>query len=226
MAHNGDVESKPTATDFLLEEYKGLLDLNKAREERFDRLLTLFLSLAGAPWALYALIVKDTGNFSLSAMPPLVAVVFVGAGVLGFPVVVMAIQTKFTVTMYARATNSIRGYFAKASGQSISPALRLPTKANVPPYVESGSYNFYGALAMAMINSVYLSFGLLQMRRVFSLLAWVAFPIGTVWFIWHGWYYIHQARGRASRDSGDEITFKESALNIEPRQFHKTAGND
>src|SRR5205085_5395371 len=110
--YNGLMNGKSTAEEFLLEEYKGLLELNRAREERFDRLLTLFLSLAGAPWVLYGFIVKNAADFSLSAMPRLVAVVFFGAGAIGLFVAMMAIQTRFTVTMYARATNAIRGYFA------------------------------------------------------------------------------------------------------------------
>src|ERR1043165_6564385 len=101
MAHNGLMNGKSTAEEFLIEEYKRLLELNKAREERFDRLLTLFLSLAGAPWVLYGFIVKNSSDFSLSAMPRLVAAVFFGAGAIGLFVAMMAIHTRFTVTMYA-----------------------------------------------------------------------------------------------------------------------------
>src|SRR5690349_11036264 len=141
MANGNDLESEPHK--FLLEEYNRMVDLGEARNERFDKLVTMFLTLAGAPWVLYALVIKDKGAFDLTQMPPLIAATFFIVGLLGFLVVIMCIQTKFLVILYTRTVNMIRGQFAEPS---ILGALHLPTKGDEPPYKEKGSYNFYAAL--------------------------------------------------------------------------------
>jgi hypothetical protein len=206
MAHNGDVTSKED--QFLIEEYKGLLELDKARNERFDRLVTLFLSLAGAPWVLYALVIKEKGSFTLAAMPRLIAVVFLIVGMLGFLVVIMCVQTKFLITLYMRAVNTVRGQFAVPS---ILNGFRLPTSGNKPPYFEKGSYNFYAALGMALVNGSYVSLACYQLLSPSRYLKWAGIAGGLAWVIVHYWYYVHQARGREARGQA-ELGFLESAV--------------
>ena len=59
-----------TSRDFLLAEYQALVQLDGARNERLDRYLTLFLTLAGAPWALYILILKPPAStVDFAALP-------------------------------------------------------------------------------------------------------------------------------------------------------------
>ena len=194
---------------FLIEEYKGLLELDKARNERFDRLLTMFLSLAGAPWALYVLVIKDNkGTFALAQMPQLIAWVFLLVGLLGFLVVIMCIQTKFLITLYMRAVNAIRGHFD--AGQN-SKALRLPTKRNVPPYLEKGSYNFYAALGMALVNASYVSLACYRLLIQWQAWRWLGPLVGIVWVTIHFLYYVKQASSREKGDSGDELDFRGSS---------------
>jgi len=204
-----DVLNDPNS--FLIEEYKALLELDKARNERFDRLVTMFLSLAGAPWVLYAIIIKDKGSFAIGEMPPVIALVFLLVGLLGFLVVTMCIQTKFTITMYMRVVNGIRGHLA----YEIPDALRLPSKSTVPPYYEKGSYNFYAALGMALVNASYVSLAFYRLPGPWQFWRWSWIVVGLVWVIAHYWYYVRQARHREKRGIG-ELTFRESAVAQKP----------
>jgi len=206
MAHNGNLTSRED--QFLIEEYKGLLELDKARNDRFDRLVAMFLSLAGAPWVLYALVIKEKGAFTLAAMPRLIAVVFLIVGMLRFLVVIMCIQTKFLITLYMRAVNSIRGQFAVPT---IPNGFRLPTAGNKPPYFEKGSYNFYAALGMALVNGSYVSLACYQLLSSSERLKWVGLTVGLTWVVIHYLYYVHQARGREARGQA-ELGFLESAV--------------
>ena len=198
MAHHDDLESGPDK--FLLQEYTSLLELGEARNERFDRLVTMFLSLAGAPWVLYAIIIKDKGGFVLAEMPPLIALVFLIVGLLGFLVVMMCVQTKFLVTLYTRTVNAIRGHFAD---KKISIALHLPTSGDVPPYYEKGSYNFYAALGMACVNGIYVWLACYRLLGYWLVWQWRAAAagiiIGTLWVLCHYWYYVGEARSRETR---------------------------
>ena len=214
MAHNGWVEPEMSDSNkFLLEEYNGLLELDKARNERFDRLVTMFLSLAGAPWVLYALVIKDKGSFAFGEMPQLIAWVFLLVGLLGFLVVTMCIQTKFQISLYMRAINAIRNHFADAT---ISGALRLPKESNVPHYYEKGSYNFYAALGMAFVNASYVSLACYRLLSPWHAWKWSGFVAGLVWVIIHHRYYVQQARGREKRDSPTGLVFLDSAVDKNP----------
>jgi hypothetical protein len=81
--------------DFLLAEYRALVDIDAARNERLDRYLTLFLTLAASPWVLYTLILRDNKNVTLGAVPLPLALVFIVVGLLGFLVTMMSIQVRF-----------------------------------------------------------------------------------------------------------------------------------
>jgi hypothetical protein len=215
MANNGAVEPEMSdSKKFLLEEYNGLLELDKARNERFDRLVTLFLSLAGAPWVLYALVIKEKGSFTLAEMPRLIAGVFFIVGLLGFLVVILCIQTKFLITMYMRAVNTIRGQFI-SGGDPIPNGFRLPMTGDKPPYFEKGSYNFYAAFGMACVNGIYVSLACYQLLRPWRPWNCVGIVGGLIWVSIHYWYYVHQARGREGRGK-DELSFLDSAVAPKP----------
>jgi len=193
---------------FLLAEYQNLFEIDKARNERLDRLLTMFLTLAAAPWAVYAIVIKDHEGLVLDRMPTAVAAVFLLVALLGFLVVMMFIQIRLTIVLYMRAVNAIRGYFASANTVN---ALRLPTSGNVPPYYEKGSYIKSGVIGMALVNAVYVvlgSHGLLI--PLGALLSWgVGIIAGLAWFVLHLGYYKRSATGRQQRDTGvGEVTFR------------------
>jgi hypothetical protein len=195
--------------DFLLAEYKGLIDIDISRNDRLDRYLTLFLSLAAAPWALFTFLARD-GKVSLYTLPLPVAVVFLGTGLLGFLVTMMFIQVRFNIILYMRAMNAIRGHFA-AVEQIPQGALRLPTSPAGPHYNEQGSYIFLALLGMALVNSAYLGLGVCQLN------AWPNSPfcpiacvlLGCLYLWCHVAYYRKQARQREERDRGG-LTFDPS----------------
>jgi hypothetical protein len=189
---------------YLLAEYQALIDIDSSRNERLDRLLTTFVTLAAAPWALYVLVLRENLTmFSFSTMPSPIAVVFILTGIIGFVVAMMFVQMRFTVILYTRAMNAIRGYFAE--GSNIQPALRLPTRTTVPPYYEKGSYIQLTLAGMALVDSGYIGLGLYQ------LISWKACPVpviflsilvGVIAWFGHMGYYLLQARARERRDPG------------------------
>jgi hypothetical protein len=146
-----------TQKDFLLTEYQALAQIDGARNERLDRYLTLFLTLAASPWALYVLIVKNSSTATFTDLPLPLALVFVLVGLLGSLVTMMFIQVRFTIIMYMRAMNDIRGHFSGAG--DILRALRLPIEGKVPPYSEKGGYIWLAVIGMASVNSSYVSYG-------------------------------------------------------------------
>lgn len=184
--------------EFLIEEYKNLFAVEAARNERLDRFLTLFLSLVAAPWALYAIVIKDRGTFSLSEMPRLIACVFLLVSVLGFLLVIMYIQTRFILVDYMRAVNAIRNYFATAS--TIESALILPRAKNRPFYYERQSYTFFAVLAMALVNSGHLGLALYSFLGSHLIVKWAAAALSfLIWLGLHWYYFREQATKREAR---------------------------
>jgi hypothetical protein len=209
-APNDTIKGADQTEGFLLAEYHSLLEIDKARNERLDKLLTMFLTLAAAPWAVYALTIKDHGSLVLDGMPTAVAAVFLLVALLGFLVVMMFIQIRLTIILYMRAVNAIRGHFATATTREV---LRLPTSGNVPPYYEKGSYIKSGVIGMAVVNAVYVVLGT---RGILGSLnarySWgLAAALGLALFVLHLEYYKRSARGRQRRDTGvGPVTFRPS----------------
>jgi hypothetical protein len=198
IAHPSD----KTPRDFLLAEYQALIQLDGARNERLDRYLTLFLTLAGAPWALYILILKPPANtVDFAALPLPVACVFLGTGLLGALVTMMFVQVRFNIILYMRAMNDIRGYFKDAG--DIGSALRLPFTGKVPHYYEKGNYIQIAIIGMSLVNSAYIGFG------TFNLLpgspssrGWICVLGFLTIVIFHIAYYSHESKRREKRDQG------------------------
>jgi hypothetical protein len=191
-----------TPRDFLLAEYQALVQLDGARNDRLDRYLTLFLTLAGAPWALYILLLKDRASTAdFAALPLPVACVFLGTGLLGALVTMMFVQVRFNIILYMRAMNDIRGYFKEAG--DIRSALRLPFSGKVPHYYEKGNYIQIALIGMSLVNAAYIGFGSFSLlpgspssRGGICVLGFVA--IVTL----HIAYYSHEAKRREKRDQG------------------------
>jgi len=108
---------------------------------------------------------------------------------------------RFTIILYTRALNSIRGYFLPPDALS----FRLPSNPSVPPYYEKGNYIQFAVAGMALVNSGYISLGL------FNLVTWPHGPSIHLWtyvllfvFIWflHMRYYSSQANRRESHSRG------------------------
>jgi uncharacterized membrane protein YuzA (DUF378 family) len=187
---------------FLFAEYQALISLDSSRNDRLDRFLTIFMTLAAAPWALYALVLKDhAGVPSISAIPFPVAAAFLLIGVLGALVSMMFIQMRFTIILYTRALNSIRGYFLAPDTLS----FRLPSDPKKPPYHEKGNYIQFAVAGMALVNSGYIGLAL------FNLISWPHGPLvhalcfvllGLALWVFHMRYYSSQAHRRESHSHG------------------------
>lgn len=162
------------------------------------------MTLAAAPWALYALVLKDhTSEASITAIPFPVAAGFLLIGVLGLLVCMMFIQMRFTIILYTRALNAIRGHFLGAH----TLPFRLPSDPTKPPYHESGNYIQFAVAGMALVNSAYISLAL------FNLISWPHRPVihlctfvllgGLLWWL-HLGYYSSQARRREQHSHGSK----------------------
>jgi hypothetical protein len=195
---------------FLADEYKGLIDLDTARNQKLDNFLTLYMTLAAAPWALYALTFKEGsgGIPTISTIPSLVALAFVLTGILGALVAMMYIQVGFTIVLYMRAVNAIRGYFLEAGTRL---TFHLPVSPSVPPYYAKGSYVDIAVNGMGLVNSGYIGLGLfnlvhwtgclpLRILGIFLLLL-----LSCLSWILHIWYYRSQADTRDRRSTGPHL---------------------
>jgi hypothetical protein len=191
---------------FLFTEYQALIDLDRSRNDRLDRFLTIFMTLAAAPWALYALVVKDHSPVpSFSAIPSPVAAAFFLIGLLGALVAMMFIQMRFTIILYTRALNAVRGYFLPAHTPL---SFRLPSDPTKPPYYERGNYIQFAVAGMAFVDSGYIALGL------YNLIAWpncfaihlgIFIVLGVVCWWGHLRYYAQQAKRRESHSQGTHL---------------------
>lgn len=200
-----------TAEDFLLAEYRALIDIDTSRNDRLDRFLTLFLTLAASPWALYALMSRDDKSAAaFSTLPLPLAVVFFLTGMLGFLVMMMFVQVRFLIILYTRAMNAIRGHFAEKG--AILGALRLPVTGDVPPYYEPGSYVLIAVIGMGLVNAAYATFGMYHVLAFARLLVRILANVllFLVWFLVHLFYYRRQAAHRQDKDRGSgKLTFRQ-----------------
>jgi len=195
---------------FLSAEYAALIELDKARNERLDRFLTIYMTLAASPWALYALILKDHSDApSFLAMPSPVAIAFILIGILGALVAMMYIQVWFNIVLYMRSVNAIRGYFLETDTRL---SFHLPTDSGVPPYYQKRNYIEFAVAAMAFVDSGYVGLGLFNLIhrpdcfyvRVLAFLA-----LGGFCWIGHMWYFSSQARKRESHSRGRSLQWKQ-----------------
>lgn len=201
-----NTSSRPSEEKFLFAEYQALITIDGSRNDRLDRFLTMFMTLAAAPWALYALVLKDhEGVTSVSAIPFPVAAGFFLIGILGALVCMMFIQMRFTIILYTRALNAIRGYFFSPDTLS----FRLPSDPKKPPYHERGNYIQFAVAGMALVNAGYVSLGL------FNLVSWPSgarahvytyILLGIILWFGHMRYYSSQAQRRESHSrAGREL---------------------
>jgi len=194
---------------FLSAEYQALIELDGSRNERLDRFLTIFITLAAAPWALWALTLKEhSGIPSFSTAPSFVAAAFVLIGVLGALVVTMYIQVWFTIVLYMRALNAIRGYFLKSDTRL---KFHLPVKSDKPPYYDRGNHIQLAVAAMALVNSGYIGLGLFILLPWPERAVWRAFGlVGLSLLSWFGHmtYFSTQASKRESHSSGPSLRWQ------------------
>ncbi|MGA7220820.1 MAG: hypothetical protein WBX38_21070 [Candidatus Sulfotelmatobacter sp.] len=194
---------------FLAAEYQALITLDAARNTKLDGFLTLYMTLAAAPWALYALTFKDhAGVPTISTIPSLVALSFILTGILGALVAMMYIQVWFNIVLYMRSVNAIRGYFLE-KGTKLT--FHLPISSEVPPYYAKGSYIQFAVNGMALVNSGYVLLG------VFNLVQGIGSPalryVGVLLLflfcmIAHRMYYRSQADARDVRSRGPHLRWQ------------------
>jgi hypothetical protein len=191
---------------FLFAEYQALIDLDRSRNDRLDRFLTIFMTLAAAPWALYALVLKDHPVApSFLEIPYPVAAAFFLIGLLGSLVAMMFIQMRFTIILYTRALNAVRGYFLPAHTPL---SFRLPSDPTRPPYHERGNYIQFAVAGMAFVDSGYIALGL------YNLISWPSsfaahlglfILLGFICWFGHMRYYKRQAKRRESHSQGSHL---------------------
>jgi hypothetical protein len=205
---NGKSLEETKEEKFLAAEYQVLIDLDRARNGRLDGFITLFMTLAAAPWALYALTFKDhSGVPTISTIPSLVALAFVLTGVLGALVAMMYIQVWFNIVLYMRAVNAIRGYFLETGTRL---AFHLPVSSSVPPYYAKGSYIQFAVNGMALVNSGYVGLGVFNLVQSGSLSLRIPAVVLLFLLAWFGHvkYYQSQARTRDRRSSGPHLRWQ------------------
>jgi hypothetical protein len=193
---------------FLTAEYQALISLDAARNQKLDGFLTLYMTLAAAPWALYALTFKDHGVPTISTIPSLVALAFVLTGILGALVAMMYIQVWFNIVLYMRSVNAIRGYFLEAGTRL---TFHLPIKSSVPPYYAKGSYIQFAVNGMALVNSGYIVLGVFSLIQGIGSPAWRDLGVLLLFLlclIAHRLYYRSQANARDSRSSGPHLRWQ------------------
>jgi hypothetical protein len=194
---------------FLHAEYRALIDLDKARNERLDRFLTIYMTLAASPWALYAILLKDhSAAPSFLEMPSPAATAFILIGILGALVAMMYIQVWFNIVLYMRSVNAIRGYFLQPNTRL---SFHLPNNSAVPPYYQKRSYIEFAVAAMALVDSGYVALGLfnlIQWPPCFSLRIIIFVVMGGLCWIGHMWYFSSQARTRESHSRGRSLQWK------------------
>jgi hypothetical protein len=188
---------------FLLAEYENLNRIEISRNDRLDRFITLFLTIAGAPFAVYSLTIGKDVRADLLSMPNLISCIFLLASVLGFLVVMIIVQIRLNILLYMRAANAIRGYLSRGSG--IKDALLLPRSYDVPHYYEKWKHTHQTIIAMALVNSLYAGLAIYNLAAGLSLSilrVCVSGLIALICFYLHWWYYERAAANRESQDKG------------------------
>lgn len=187
---------------FLLAEYESLTKIEISRNERLDRFITLFMTVAGTPFAVYSLTLGKDGRADLLSMPDLIASFFLLASILGALVVMIIAQIRFNIILYVRAANAIRGYLSAQT--ELENALLLPKSWGVPHYYEKGNHTYHTIIAMALVNSLYMglaAYNLLHLSNEKTGLSMAALP-ALLFFYFHLTYYRKAAERRERLDRG------------------------
>jgi uncharacterized membrane protein YciS (DUF1049 family) len=206
--------TKPVVEDpeqqFLSSEYSALIDLDRARNERLDRILTIFMTLAAAPWALYALTIKDHQADLCKTefcLPTLIAIAFIATGILGSLIAMMYIQVWFNVVLYMRALNAIRKHFLNPKTLDFN----LPLDEKNPPYLRWDRYIELAVIGMAVVNAFYVALGLyafIHWDCCFAGRFGAAILIGSAWLVLHIWYCREQGKKREEGSNKGELLWK------------------
>jgi len=179
---------------FLLAEFESLSQTTIARNEKLDRYVTIFVTLAGAPAGAYALLAKPAPAGFHPLSPPVGAVALL-VGFLGLLLALIVAQVRFNIILYVRATNAIRGHFA---AKGVADALLLPTRPDVPPYYERLKHTQFMITAMGLVNGCYVGLGFHALARRIDL----AVVAGVVFLAVHLFVYWWMARERDAKDKG------------------------
>lgn len=197
----------PAAADlhaFRLAEYNSLTELVNARDERVDRFITVYLTLQGAPFALYAVLIKQVALPS-DPVPPLVAWALLFCGAFGIYLVQVIVQLRFSTLLYIRAMNGIRSYYGGTAPHT--EGLWLPANTKQPAYHEGrhvvggkvapAKYMFHIIQAMSLLNAIYVGLGLFFAPRLIDFPEFFRFAIPAVCMVWIAWMQIESYRKSA-----------------------------
>lgn len=203
--------------EFLLAEYESLTEFVNARDERIDRFLTIYLALAGAPFVLYATLLRNAVlPVDLSRVPAIVAASLIFVSLAGYAVLKIIVQLRFSALLYIRAMNGIRrcygGANPVASGLMLPPDPRYPAYCEGPRWrltenggmeVEQRKYMFEVVFAIALVNGAYLGLGLFYFPSFVNIPSWVSVlgPIlaAMAYVVVQVHYYFLSAKMREAR---------------------------
>jgi hypothetical protein len=160
-------------TDFLLTEYENVA---KAFFNSYDigaRWVRYYLIILAVPFSFIAFIYHNKADqFDLFNLPASIAILIFVIGLLNILVSYIIVDLKLDSILYARTVNGIRKYFVEKildveelSPNKMQKYVLLPTDVNKPAFLEFGSGDlFFLTSFMVIINSIYFSLGLTQIR--------------------------------------------------------------
>jgi hypothetical protein len=199
---------------FRLAEYSTLADLVTSRDERVDRFITVYLTLAGAPFALFAVILKQGANGATTYPPALIAWLWLFCGLFGIYLVQVIVQLRFSTILYVRAMNGIRSIYGGEKPAELG--LWLPANTKYPAYDEGdhvygdkkhpAKYMFHIIEAMSILNGIYVGLGMYFIPGVVVVPLWLRIlgPLATGIFVWRAQIHTYRAsaKHREARASG------------------------
>jgi len=205
--------------EFLLAEYASLTSLANSRDEHADRFLTIYLILAGAPFVIYAALLRErVAKANVLDLPPLVAAALLFVALVGYSILQVVTQLRFSTLLYIRAMNWIRKTYG--GEDPVRLGLILPSDPKYPPYNEgpqrieeagkknhrAGKYMYHVVVAMAFVNALYLGLGIYYFpSRLHREEQWLNMLGPTacfaIYWAWQMRYYHQSANQRETRAS-------------------------
>lgn len=161
--------------DFLLTEYENVA---KAFFNSYDigaRWVRYYLIILAVPFSFSAFIYHNKADqFDLFNLPSSIAILISVIGVLNILVSYIVIDLRLDSILYARTVNGIRKYFIEQilktdelkPNTKINEYVLLPTDINKPSFLEFSGDLFFLTTFMVVINSLYISFGITQIKSL------------------------------------------------------------
>lgn len=160
-----DEKKNNDLTVFLLKEYENVA---KAFFNSYDiaaKWVRYYLIILAAPFSFLALIYHDK-DIDLFNLPNSFAILISLIGLVNILVSFIIVDLRLDSILYARTVNGVRKYFVDQSGEKLDEYIVLPTDINKPDFFKFSNDLFVLAVFMSLINSLYISFGALQIVQI------------------------------------------------------------